>query len=111
MEGFGHLFPDAHGAVTLHVAVSSDGTGAGAGLAHIAAKQQKVRDFLNVGYAVLMLRDAHGPADDGLLRVDSDIGGGLGLVAGKDTGSEDFAPGNSVESAEKVFIAVGVGGD
>ena len=62
-------FPDADGAVALHVAVATHRAGAGARLANAALEQEQVDDFLDVLNSVFVLRQAHGPADDDLLFV------------------------------------------
>jgi hypothetical protein len=64
-----HLLPDAHGPVPLDVAVPADRRGAGTGFADVAAEQEQVDDLLDGGHGLLVLRDAHGPGDDHLVRL------------------------------------------
>ena len=56
--------PDAHGAVALHVGVAAHRAQPGAGLADVAAQQQQVDDLLDRRDRVLVLGQAHRPADD-----------------------------------------------
>ena len=62
-ERFGHLLPDAHGAVALHVGVSADGAHPGAGLADHAPHQKQVRGLADGDHRVPLLGQAHRPAD------------------------------------------------
>src|SRR3990167_3396304 len=54
---------DAHGAIALHVAVAAHWAQASAGAAEVAAQQLQVDDLLNGRHRVVVLGDAHGPAD------------------------------------------------
>ena len=55
-EAFGGLFPDAHGAVALDVAVSADGAEAGTGFPECAEEQVQVADLLDGGHGIGLLR-------------------------------------------------------
>ena len=55
-EIFGRAFPDANGAVALHVRVPAHGTRARARSPDLPAQQEKVDDLLNVGDGVHVLR-------------------------------------------------------
>src|SRR6266700_2097969 len=59
-----HLFPDTHGAIALHVAVTAHRTEPRSAPADLPAQERKVYDTLHVLHAVLVLRDAHRPAAD-----------------------------------------------
>ena len=63
-EGRGRAFEDAHGAVALDVAVAAHRADPGAGAADVAAQQQEVDDLADGGDRVLVLGQAHRPADD-----------------------------------------------
>src|SRR5438105_3912671 len=56
---------DADGAHALDVAVAADGEEAGAFAADHAAQEGEVDDPVDVGGAVLVVGDAHGPGEDG----------------------------------------------
>ena len=58
----GHLLPDAHRAVALHVGVAAHRARARAGLADHPAQQQEVDDGLHVVDRVDVLGEPHGPA-------------------------------------------------
>ena len=76
-EGFeefgGHFFPDADGAVALDVGVSADWAEAGAFTADVAAEEGEVGEGLDIGDAVFVLGDAHGPGADHAFRFDGDL--------------------------------------
>ena len=73
------LFPDAHAAVALHVAVAAHRAGARAFTPQVAAQQQQVDQHLYGGHRMRVLGDAHAPADDAALRADVDLAGGAQL--------------------------------
>ncbi|CAM5307556.1 hypothetical protein STENM327S_06075 [Streptomyces tendae] len=91
-EGVRHLLPDAHRAVALHVAVAAHGAGAGSGPAEVAAQQQEVDDLPDGGHAVLVLGDAHGPADDDPLAAQHLVADPLDLFAGQTGGGDHVVP-------------------
>src|ERR1019366_8297697 len=66
-ELVGHSFPHAHGAITLHVAVSTYGRGSRSRSTNVAAQEQKVHYLADGGDRVSMLGDPHGPTDDDAL--------------------------------------------
>lgn len=59
---------DAHGAVTLNVAVAADRAETGARAAQVAAQELQVDDFLDDRHRMVVLGDAHRPADDDPVR-------------------------------------------
>ncbi len=63
-ELLGHLLPDAHRAVALHVGVAAHRAQSGAGFADHAAHQQHVGDLGDHRHRVLVLGQAHRPAHD-----------------------------------------------
>src|SRR5438876_1178699 len=67
---FGRLFPDAHRAIALHIAVATHRTQTRTRLAKLSAQQHQIDDLLNIRDRVLVLRQAHGPAEDHALRFD-----------------------------------------
>src|ERR1051326_8978838 len=58
-ERFGGSFPDTHGAITLHVAVTAYRTKSCAGLSDLPAQEHQVHDLLDICNRVLMLRQTH----------------------------------------------------
>lgn len=57
-----------HGAVALHVAVAADRAETGARAAQVAAQELQVDDFLDDRHRMMVLGDAHRPADDDPVR-------------------------------------------
>ena len=96
-EFVAHFFPDAHGAVALHIAVTAHRADARALSADLAAQQMQIDDGLHVGDAVLVLREAHRPAGDHPLAVDRDLGGFLNLIAREAGTACRFRPSGRVE--------------
>ena len=80
-ERVGHLLPDAHRPVALHVAVPADRARPGARAADVAAQQQEVDDLADGGHRVAVLGQAHRPAHDDPLGGAHVGGNGLDLVA------------------------------
>ena len=78
-QGGRWLFPDAHGAIALHIAVTADRARARAGSADIAAQQEQVHDHLDRRDRMRVLRDAHAPAGDHALGADVDVAGAANL--------------------------------
>src|ERR1051325_5694501 len=61
---FSGAFPNTHGAIALHVAVTSHRTHTRARFPDLSAQKHQVHDLLNVRDRVLVLREAHGPTAD-----------------------------------------------
>ncbi len=80
-ELLGHLLPDAHRPVALHVRVPADRAHARAGLADHAAHQQQVGGFADGGHRVPVLGESHRPAEHRPLRGDQHLGDPLELLA------------------------------
>src|SRR5258706_15482348 len=104
------LFPDAHGAIALHVAVTTDGTQARARLSHLSTEQHQVDDLLNVGDGVLVLSQAHGPAEDHALGFHEDARGIFDLDLGDAGLIEDVAPVDAAQRCFELFEPCGVAG-
>ena len=66
-------FPDAHGAVALHVAVAAHWAQATPGSTDLAGEQVEVDQFLNGFDGVVVLGEPHGPARDRFFGRDEDV--------------------------------------
>ena len=84
----------------LHVAVTAHGAQAGAGLAEVAAQQREVGDFLDGRYRMLMLGDAHRPADDHPFGIGIQARGLFDLAAGKPGLGFDLLPGRCLDEGQ-----------
>ena len=82
-EGLGRRLVDAHRAIALHVAVSTDRAGSSPEPADVAAQEQQVHDLLHRVAAASVLGDAHAPAGDHPLRLHVGVRGLLQLRAGE----------------------------
>lgn len=107
-EGGGGALEDAHGAVALHVGVAADGADAGAGAADVAAQQQEVDDLADGRHGVLVLGEAHGPADDGALRGEDHGQGLLDGPAVEAGGGEGLCPVGLAGGGGELLVTVGV---
>jgi hypothetical protein len=103
-----HLFPDADGAVALHVAVPAHRAQPGAAATDLSAHQREVGDGLHVGDAVLVLGDAHGPAADHPLRGQRDVGRLADQVARHAALGQDHVPLRGVEIEHEGVPPLGV---
>src|SRR5437870_5015352 len=102
---FARLFPDAHGAITLHVAMTTDRTKSRARFANLAAQKHQVDDLLNVADRVLVLRQTHRPAKDYALRLDENSRRVLDFYF-RDSGLlENVTPMNFAQRRAKLFKA------
>lgn len=110
-EGRGGALEDAHGAVALHVRVAADRADARAGTADVAAQQQEVDHFSDRGHGVLVLGEAHGPADDGALGGQDEAEGLVDLLAGEARRGEGLVPVGGAGGGRELLVAVGVFGD
>jgi hypothetical protein len=72
---------DAHGAVTLDIAVSANGARPGTRAADVSAQQQEVHHLLNVRHAVAVLGEAHRPAANHRARAEIDLRRFFNLLA------------------------------
>src|SRR5258708_27714969 len=52
IETFGHMFGDAHGAVSLHVGVAADAEQTGVGAAYVPSDKKQVRKFADVVHRI-----------------------------------------------------------
>ena len=66
------LLPDSHRAIALHVAMAAHRAQTCARLAELSAQHHEIDDLLNVRDGVLVLGQAHRPAEDHALRVNED---------------------------------------
>lgn len=110
-EGVGHLLPDAHGAVALHIAVSAHGAGSGARPAQIAAQHEEVDELADGGHRVLVLGDAHRPADDDAFGAQHLVADLLDLLAGEAGRGEDVVPVDGADVPGERLEALGVVAD
>ncbi len=103
-----HLFPDADGAVPLHVAVAAHRTEARAAATDLAPQQGEVHDRLHVADAVFVLRDAHRPGADHPLGLDGDLRRLVNDVAREAAVLQDAFPALVAEVVGKRLKALGV---
>ncbi len=103
-----HLLPDAHGAVALHVAVAAHRTRTRAGPAEIAAQQKEVDDLPDGGHSVLVLGDAHRPADDDPFAAQHVVTDRLDLRAGQPGRGEHVLPADLPGVLGELLEAAGV---
>src|ERR1700722_1782310 len=109
-KGIGHSFPDAHGAIALHIRVASYGADSGSRPAHVAAEQQQVDDLLNRRNCLPLLRQAHRPASDHLLGLHHYFGDLANLSARDSALRDDLVPryrcdrGAKFRKARSLFI-------
>src|SRR6266508_1867350 len=72
-------FPDSHRSIALNIAVPSDGTKPSSRFADLTSQQHQIHDLLDIGYSVLMLRQAHGPTKNCAFGFNKDFRGILYL--------------------------------
>ena len=65
-EPFRHFFKDAHGAISLHITMSTHRAETSALTPHRCQQEMDVHHFLNGCDGVLVLRETHRPAGDQL---------------------------------------------
>lgn len=87
-----HALPDAHGAVALYVAVAAHRAHARSRLPDVPAQHQEVDDLADGGHAVLVLGQAHRPADDDAPAPQHPLVHLLDLFAGQPRGLADVVP-------------------
>ena len=87
-----HPLPDAHGAIALHIRVAAHRARARAGAADVPAEQEEIHDLLDRADGVLVLRQAHRPADDDALRLHRDLRGLADLFARQAAAQRGFRP-------------------
>ena len=111
MEIGRHALKDAHGAVALDVGMAADRAHASTGLANVSLEQQHVDHIAQHSYRVLVLSQAHGPADHGGLGCQQPFAGGPDLGFAQARGSDDLRPGDFLKLAQIFTQARGVGVD
>ena len=62
IEGFGHVFGDAHGAIALNIGMPAHAEQARVGASDVASDEQQVGQFADIVDGVFVLRQAHCPA-------------------------------------------------
>ena len=70
----GRRLTDAHRAVALHVGVATHRQQPSAWLPDVALRQRQVDDLADSGHCVVMLRQAHGPAEHRLIGLAEQLG-------------------------------------
>ena len=108
MEVLRHLLENAHGPVALDVGVAADGADAGSGLADVALEKQDVDHVAEGGNRVLVLGQAHGPADDRGARGQEALASGLDLFQCQSGGFDDVVPFRLFEVPQVFVDANGV---
>src|SRR4051794_30931804 len=92
-EVIAHLFPDAHGPVTLHIAVTAYWTDTGSQTSDMTSQQIEIDDRLHIADAISMLRQPHRPAGNHPLALRRDFSRFPDHFPGQAGTLEDFIPG------------------
>src|SRR5262249_46544664 len=100
------LLMDAHGAVTLDVAVTAYRAGAGSTASEVATQQQEVRHVLNRRDAVRLLGETHGPAANRGLGAAKQGGGGFDELAPDAALGDDIVPARGGEVGRELREAL-----
>ncbi len=108
MEGGRHALEDAHRPVALDVGVPAHRADAGAGAADVALQQEEVDHLAQRLHRVLVLGEAHGPADDGAARGGEAGREALDLRPGQTGRGHDLVPVQGLERAAVVLEAARV---
>ena len=94
---------DAHGAVTLDIAVSANGACSGTRATDVSAQQKKVHHLLNVGDSVAVLGEPHRPATNHRARAEIDLRRFFNLLAVESTLLEENLP-RSFRDEAAIFL-------
>ena len=107
-KGGSWSFPNAHGAVALHIAMTANWTSTATLFSDISAKQQKVGHLSDGCHSVFMLSQPHCPAADDALGVHRDFGSLPDLLAAEAAVLDDLIPFSTFEGLDQFFVAARV---
>src|SRR3984893_9930268 len=100
-----HFLPDTHGAITLHIAMSTYRTWAGTGPSDVAAQQQKIDHLLDRGHRVFVLGQSHGPTTDNGASIQRNFCCCSNLLPAQAAACENFFPTCRTQTSDELVIA------